>query len=161
MAQNVAVGDLAPDFQLQNEDGKTIQLSELKGSWVVLYFYPRDLTPGCTTEALDFTAEKSKFDAANTTILGVSPDTVASHRKFCDKKSLQISLLSDPEKDMIQSYGVWQQKKMAGREYMGVVRTTLLIDDQGVIRHIWDKVRVKGHVDNVLSKLTEFQNAKP
>ncbi|PIE01849.1 MAG: thioredoxin-dependent thiol peroxidase [Acidobacteria bacterium] len=155
MTLNIKEGQIAPDFTLPNEQETEVTLSQFKGKWVVLYFYPRDLTPGCTVQAIDFSTGKAEFEESGAVILGVSPDTVASHQKFCSKKNLTITLLSDPEKEVLNLYGVWQKKKMAGREYMGVVRSTVLIDPDGVIFKIWEKVRVKGHVENVLKTLRE------
>jgi len=150
------IGDKAPDFSLKNQDEKEISLKDFKGKWIVLYFYPKDNTPGCSTEAMEFTAKLDDFKKLNCEILGVSPDSCVSHQKFIAKKNLNITLLSDTEKQVLEKYGVWQLKKMCGREYMGVVRTTFLIDPEGEIAHIWNKVRVKGHVDTVLSKLKEL-----
>ncbi len=147
------IGEKAPDFCLPNQDGEEICLRDLAGSWVVLYFYPKDNTPGCTTEALDFTAHLDQFQALGATVLGVSPDSVRRHRNFVDKKDLKVTLLSDEEKMVCQAYGVWQLKKNYGREYMGVVRSTFLIDPEGIIRAKWEKVKVKGHVEEVLATL--------
>ncbi|PIE90781.1 MAG: thioredoxin-dependent thiol peroxidase [Acidobacteria bacterium] len=155
MTLNIKEGQIAPDFTLPNEQETEVTLSQFKGKWVVLYFYPRDLTPGCTVQAIDFSTGKAEFEESGAVILGVSPDTVASHQKFCNKKDLTITLLSDPEKEALNLYGVWQMKKMAGREYMGVVRSTVLIDPEGIIVKIWEKVRVKGHVETVLKTLRE------
>ena len=151
------VGDKAPDFCLPNQDSEEICLRDFAGSWVVLYFYPKDNTPGCTTEALDFTALKSEFEKEGATILGVSPDSIKRHQNFITKKELQITLLSDEDKEVAQKYGVWQLKKMYGREYMGIVRSTFLIDPNGNIAEIWTKVKVKGHAQEVLEKLKELK----
>jgi peroxiredoxin Q/BCP len=150
------VGDKAPDFVLKDHMEKEVSLKDFKGKWVVLYFYPKDNTPGCSTEAMEFTAKLDDFKKLNCEILGVSPDSCLSHQKFIAKKNLNITLLSDAEKIVLGKYGVWQLKKMCGREYMGVVRTTFLINQEGKIAHIWNKVRVKGHVDAVIAKLQEF-----
>ncbi len=150
------IGDKAPDFSLKNQDEKEISLKDFKGKWVVLYFYPKDNTPGCSTEAMEFTAKLDDFKKLNCEILGVSSDSCVSHQKFIAKKNLNITLLSDTEKQVLEKYGVWQLKKMCGREYMGVVRTTFLINPEGEIAHIWNKVRVKGHVDAVFEKLKEI-----
>jgi len=123
---------------------------------VVLYFYPKDNTKGCTLEALDFTMNRDEFEKMGATVLGVSPDSVKSHRGFCDKHGLSITLLSDPEHEALESYGVWQLKKMYGREYYGVVRSTFLVDPEGNVAHAWRKVRVKDHVEAVKAKLTEL-----
>ena len=150
------VGEKAPDFCLPNQDSEEVCLRDLQGSWVVLYFYPKDNTPGCTTEALDFTAHLEEFRALGATVLGVSPDSVKKHQNFIAKKELKVTLLSDEEKEVCQAYGVWQLKKNYGREYMGVVRSTFLIDPDGVIAAKWEKVRVKGHVEEVLKTLREL-----
>ena len=153
------VGEKAPEFCLPNQDSEEVCLRDLAGSWVVLYFYPKDNTPGCTTEALDFTAHLGEFEALGATVLGVSPDSVKKHQNFIAKKELNVTLLADEEKEVCQSYGVWLLKKNYGREYMGVVRSTFLIDPDGIIRAKWEKVRVKGHVEAVLEKLRELQGA--
>jgi len=153
------VGEKAPEFCLPNQDNEEVCLRDLAGSWVVLYFYPKDNTPGCTTEALDFTAHLGEFEALGATVLGVSPDSVKKHQNFIAKKELKVTLLADEEKEVCQAYGVWQLKKNYGREYMGVVRSTFLIDPDGIIRAKWEKVRVKGHVEAVLEKLKELLNA--
>lgn len=147
------VGDKAPAFQLDNQDGEKVGLVDLKGRYVVLYFYPKDNTPGCTIEAIDFTARVKDFDALNAEVLGVSPDTPRSHCNFIDKQHLQIALLSDPEHEVLEKYGVWQKKKNYGKEYEGVVRSTFLIDPEGVIAHIWSPVKVEGHAEAVLEKI--------
>ena len=143
-------GDKAPAFTLPtNGDGK-LSLSDLKGKKVVLYFYPRDDTPGCTNEAKDFTAAKKDFDKIGAEIIGVSKDTVAKHDKFIDKHDLKVTLASDEEGKVLEKYGVWVEKNMYGKKSMGIERSTFLIDEKGVIRNVWRKVRVKGHVDEVL-----------
>lgn len=150
------VGDNAPDFNVLNQDEANVKLSDFKGKWVVLYFYPKDNTPGCSTEGIEFTAKVDDFEKENAIILGVSPDSCKSHRRFIEKKQLNLTLLSDTEKEIMEKYGVWQLKKMYGREFMGVVRTTFLINPEGKIAHIWNKVKVKGHVDAVFEKLKEL-----
>ena len=154
------IGDRAPDFCLPNQDSEEVCLRDLQGSWVVLYFYPKDNTPGCTTEALDFTALKSEFEKEGATILGVSPDSIKKHQNFITKKELGITLLSDEDKEVLKKYGVWQLKKNFGKEYMGVVRSTFLIDPDGKIAYIWPKVKVKGHAKEVLEKLKELKESK-
>ncbi len=148
-------GEKAPGFLLMNAEEKTVQLEDFRGRWLVLYFYPKDNTPGCTTEALDFTALKEKFAKAGSVIVGVSPDSCKRHRNFIEKKELKIELLSDPEHQALEAYGVWQLKKNYGREYYGVVRSTFLIDPSGQIVKVWRKVRVKNHVQTVLDVLLE------
>ncbi len=150
------VVDKAPEFCLPNQDEEEICLRDLQGSWVVLYFYPKDNTPGCTTEACDFTEAMPDFSGLGATILGVSPDSPKKHKNFIEKKSLKITLLADEEKEVCQAYGVWQLKKNYGREYMGVVRSTFIIDPDGNIAAVWEKVRVKGHVEEVKNRLKEL-----
>jgi len=151
------IGEKAPGFCLEDPDRGEMCLKDLKGKWVVLYFYPKDNTKGCTMEALEFTAAEDEFKAKNAVIIGVSPDSLKSHTNFRQKHDLSINLLSDTEKEVLETYGVWQKKKMYGREYMGVVRSTYLIDMEGKVAFVWPKVRVKGHVDNVLEKLSELK----
>jgi peroxiredoxin Q/BCP len=151
------IGDQAPDFCLPDPERGEICLVDQRGKWVILYFYPKDNTKGCTLEALEFTAAEDDFKQKNAVILAASPDSLKSHTKFRDKHNLTINLLSDTEKDTLQAYGAWQLKKMYGREYMGVVRSTYIIDPDGTISYIWPKVRVKGHVDAVMEKLVELQ----
>lgn len=151
------IGDSAPGFCLEDPDRGEICLEDLKGKWVVLYFYPKDNTKGCTLEALEFTAAEDEFKEKKSVILAVSPDSLKSHSNFREKHELSINLLSDTGKKTLEAYGVWQKKKMYGREYMGVVRSTFLIDADGKIVHIWPKVKVAGHVDDVMEKLTELQ----
>ncbi len=153
----IEVGNKAPDFCLPNQDDVEICLRDLAGKWVVLYFYPKDNTPGCSTEAIDFSAKKAEFEDLGAVILGVSADSTKKHRNFIEKKELSITLLSDEEHQVLEAYGVWQLKKNYGREYMGIVRSTFLIDPDGVLRAKWEKVRVKGHVEAVLEKLKELR----
>ena len=152
------IGDQAPAFCLPNQDEEEVCLRDLQGSWIVLYFYPKDNTPGCTTEACEFTAAMPDFSGLGATILGVSPDSPKKHRNFIEKKALGITLLADEEKEACEAYGVWQLKKFMGREYMGVVRSTFIIDPDGRIAAVWEKVRVKGHVEAVREKLEEIAN---
>ena len=151
------IGDQAPLFCLPNQDGEEACLDKHKGKWVVLYFYPKDNTQGCTLEALDFTMNREAFEKMGAVILGISPDSVKSHRGFCDKHGLSITLLSDPEHGVLERYGVWGLKKMYGREFHGVVRSTFLVDPEGKIAQAWRKVKVKGHVDAVKTKLSELK----
>ncbi len=151
------VGVKAPQFCLPNQDETEICLRDLSGKWVVLYFYPKDNTPGCTTEACDFTSSLPKFEELNAVVLGVSPDSAKKHRNFIEKKDLKITLLADEEKELCQAYDVWKLKKFMGREYMGVVRTTYIISPDLEIVAAWDKVKVKGHVKEVNEKLKELQ----
>ena len=149
-------GDLAPNFNLPTDGDGQIELSELKGKTVILYFYPKDATPGCTTEAIDFSQAKSRFDNANAVVIGVSKDSVQKHDKFTAKNELQVILASDEDGTVIESYGSWILKKLYGREYMGIDRSTFLIDKNGVLNQIWRKVRVKGHVDAVLEAVQQI-----
>lgn len=153
------VGTVVEDFCLPNQDEEEICLRDIKGKWIVLYFYPKDNTPGCTTEACDFTAAVPDFTDLDAIILGVSPDSPEKHRKFIEKKELGITLLADEEKELCNQFGIWQLKKFMGKEYMGVVRSTFIIDPDGKIAANWTKVRVKEHVDAVKAKLQELQNA--
>lgn len=146
-----AVGSAAPDFSLPGDGGRTISLAGLKGKKLVLYFYPKDDTSGCTQEAIEFNALKSEFAACGTEIVGVSPDNPARHDKFRKKYELEIALASDESKAMLEAYGVWAEKSMYGRKYMGVERTTFLIDAGGNIARIWPKVKVPGHAAEVLA----------
>ncbi len=152
------VGDVVPDFCLPNQDEEEICLRDLKGKWIVLYFYPKDNTPGCSTEAQDFTAALKDFEKLNAIVLGVSPDSPKKHRNFIEKKDLKITLLSDEEKELCKTFGCWQLKKFMGKEYMGVVRSTYIIDPDGKIAAKWEKVKVKGHVEEVKKKLEELQS---
>ena len=154
----VNVGDSAPDVCLVNQADKEICLKDLKGKWVVLYFYPKDNTSGCTLEAKDFTSAVQDFKKLGAEIVGVSPDSTKSHQNFIAKHSLSINLLSDTEHKTLTEYGAWGKKKMYGREFFGVVRSTYLINPEGKIEYVWSKVSVKGHVDDVLVKLKELQN---
>jgi peroxiredoxin Q/BCP len=144
------IGSPAPDFTLPRDGGDDITLSGLRPKAVVLYFYPRDDTPGCTTEGLDFTAAMNDFEAAGAVVIGVSKDTVAKHEKFIAKHGLGVILASDADGSVCEEYGVWVEKKMYGRVSMGIERATFLIDSAGVVREEWRKVKVPGHVDAVL-----------
>ncbi|MEL7115520.1 MAG: thioredoxin-dependent thiol peroxidase [Pseudomonadota bacterium] len=147
-------GQDAPDFTLLRDGGGEVTLSALRPSKVVLYFYPKDDTPGCTKEAIGFTEQLAAFEAAGAQIFGVSKDPVKKHDKFRDKHGLGVGLLSDEESDVCERYGVWVEKSMYGKKYMGIERATYLIDEDGKIAQIWRKVKVPGHVDAVLSAVT-------
>lgn len=149
-------GEKAPSFSAKNQAGDLVKLEDFQSNWLVLYFYPKDDTPGCTVEAKDFSQYSPQFDAKKAKILGVSPDSEKSHCKFIHKHDLSIQLLSDPEHQLCEAYGVWQLKKFMGKEYMGVVRSTFLIAPDGNLAHTWSNVRTKGHVEKVLSKLQEL-----
>ncbi len=144
-------GDDAPDFCLKNQDEKEICLKDYLGKNVVLYFYPKDNTPGCSLEAMMFTKYKEDFKKNNTIIFGISKDSCDSHKSFIEKKQLNITLLSDTDKEIHQKYGTWRLKKFMGKEFIGTVRTTFLINKIGKVENIWDNVKVKGHVEDVLN----------
>ena len=148
----LSIGDNAPQFDLPRNGEGNIALNTLKGKKVVLYFYPKDSTSGCTTEAIDFSALAADFAGADTVVIGMSPDSVKSHDKFAAKYSLTVMLASDEDKTTLDAYGVWVEKSMYGRKYMGVERTTFLIDRDGKIAEIWPKVKVAGHAQAVLEK---------
>ncbi len=151
------VGDPAPDFCLPDQTGQKHCLKDYRGRWVVLYFYPRDNTSGCTAEAKEFTELKPEFEKLGAVILGVSKDSVQSHQKFVAKHNLGITLLSDPEHQVLETYGAWQLKRQCGRESWGTVRSTVLIDPEGRIAHHWPRVaRARGHAEKVLLKLKEL-----
>lgn len=154
----VKIGMKASDFSLQDQDQKRHSLKDYVGRWMVLYFYPKDSTSGCTLEALDFTKAQDGFLKLNAVILGVSPDSIESHCHFIDKENLKITLLSDPEKGTLKDYGVWQKKLSDGKEYWGVVRSTFLIDPEGKIAWIWKDVNVNGHIEEVKNRLEELQS---
>lgn len=147
----IEIDKQAPDFTLQNQDGKNITLSDYKGKNVILYFYPKDMTPGCTTQACDFRDQYEVFEDYNTVVLGVSPDPIEKHTKFIEKHLLPFPLLADVDHEVAEQYGVWKLKKNFGREYYGIERSTFIIDKTGVIRDIERKVRVKGHIDSTLA----------
>lgn len=147
----ISVGTTAPDFTLPRDGGASLTLSALRPGKVVLYFYPEDDTSGCTLEGQDFTARLADFTAAGATVIGVSRDSVASHDKFCKKYGLSIVLVSDEAGHACKDYGVWLEKKKDGKTYMGIERTTVLIGGTGQVTQVWNKVRVKGHADEVLA----------
>lgn len=144
------IGDKAPDFDLPADSNKQIKTGDFKGKNIVLYFYPKDDTPGCTTEANDFKNKIAEFEKLNTVILGVSKDSPTKHDKFKAKYDLPFNLISDEEGKMLEDYNVWKEKSMYGKTFMGINRTTYLIDSEGKIAQIWNKVKVKGHVEEVL-----------
>ena len=151
------IGDKVPDFCLPNQDEEEICLRDIKGRWIVFYFYPKDNTPGCSTEACDFTAALPDFEGLDAIVLGVSPDSPQKHRNFIEKKDLKVTLLADEDKELCHLFGVWQLKKFMGKEYMGVVRSTFILDPHGKIAAMWNNVKVKGHVGEVKAKLEELQ----
>lgn len=158
MAQaKLTIGDPAPPFSLPDQDGQKVSLADFAGRWVVLYFYPKDDTPGCTTEACQFSEGIAAFDELDAVVLGCSPDSPASHRKFKEKYNLKVHLLADPEHAVMAQYGAWGEKKMYGKTVEGVVRSTVLIDPQGRIAHHWPNVKADGHAEAVRRKLAELR----
>jgi peroxiredoxin Q/BCP len=153
----IEIGKRAPAFTLKNQDDEKVRLTALKGRWVVLYFYPKDDTPGCTTQACDFTTHIADFEGLDALVLGCSPDSTESHRKFIAKHELAVTLLSDPDHEVMEKFGAWGEKNMYGRTVEGVIRSTVLIDPQGKVAEHWPKVRAKGHVDKVRARLEELQ----
>jgi len=149
----LSVGSKAPDFSLPDGNGGTVSLKSLRGKTVILYFYPKDNTSGCTKEACDFRDNLPLISRKGGVVVGVSADSVSSHKKFTDKFSLPFALASDEKKEILKKYGVWKEKSMYGRKYMGIERTTFVIDGQGVITHVFPKVKVGGHVEELLGML--------
>ncbi|MCX6168545.1 MAG: thioredoxin-dependent thiol peroxidase [Ignavibacteriales bacterium] len=147
------IGKKAPSFSLLDGSGKNVSLNDFKGKKVVLYFYPKDMTSGCTQEACDFRDALPNFQKIKTTVLGISIDSTASHKKFADKYELPFTLLSDEKKEVVEKYGVWKEKSMYGKKYMGIERTTFIIDEEGKIQNIFPKVKVAGHVDEVMNAI--------
>ncbi|MBD2440789.1 thioredoxin-dependent thiol peroxidase [Nostoc sp. FACHB-110] len=152
------IGQPAPNFSTPDQNANLVSLDNFSGEWIVLYFYPKDDTPGCTTEAKDFTELHPEFSKLGAKILGVSPDSGKSHGKFIAKHNLSITLLSDPEHQLAESYGAWQLKKFMGKEYMGIVRSTFLISPDRTITYAWPNVKAKAHAQAVLTKLQELVN---
>lgn len=151
---SLEAGKKAPAFSLPSDEGKKVALKDFKGkAWVILYFYPKDDTPGCTTEACDFRDSLKAFEKLDAVILGVSPDSVESHAKFRKKHGLNFNLLSDEDHSISEKYGVWVEKNMYGKKFMGVQRATFLIDPDGKIAHVWPRVKVAGHIDDVAATL--------
>lgn len=151
------IGDIAPSITLKSQDDKIVSLNDFKGQNIVLYFYPEDDTPGCTKEACSFRDNFPKFGKLNAVVLGVSPDSVKSHKKFIEKYKLPFTLLSDESKEVIYKYDLWHEKSMFGRTYMGVIRTTFIIDKNGRITHIFPKVKVEGHEKEVFEALESLK----
>lgn len=158
MAQKIAEGKKAPAFTMPTDGGGKVSLKDFKGKKLVMFFYPKDNTPGCTTESIEFSENLTKFRRAGADVLGVSRDSVNSHDKFKAKQGLKITLASDADTDVIDSWGSWVEKKNYGRTYMGIERSTFLIDETGKIKRIWRKVRVKGHVEEVLAAVKELKD---
>jgi len=151
-------GDSAPDFCLPDKDRKEVCLKNFKDKYIIVYFYPKDSSPGCTTEAIGFTNILPDLQKLDATVVGISPDSPESHSKFAEKKNLKVTLLSDPEKEVLKKYGAWGLKKFRGKTYMGVIRSTFIVDPKGKIAHVWPKVSVKEHAEEVKSVLKELQN---
>jgi peroxiredoxin Q/BCP len=156
-ASKIEPGHTAPGFTLQDQDEIKVSLSDLKGKWVVLYFYPKDDTPGCTAEACEFTDGIADFEGLNASVLGCSPDSPKKHREFIAKHHLSVRLLSDPEHEVMEEYGAWGEKNMYGRVTVGVIRSTVIIDPGGRIAHRWKRVRAKGHAEKVRERLEQLQ----
>lgn len=157
---DLKAGDMAPDVALAMGEGGGMRLSQLRGRPIVLYFYPKDDTPGCTTQAIDFTARKAAFQMAGAEVIGVSKDDAASHAKFSGKHAITITLASDPDGSACEAFGVWIEKSNYGRKYMGIDRSTFLIDSEGRIAQAWRKVRVPGHVETVLAAAEALGHAE-
>ena len=153
MSEYINIGEEAPEFTLLNKEGKEVKLSDYKGSKVVLYFYPKDNTPGCTTEACDFRDNIKDFSNKNVVILGVSKDSAKAHTNFTSKYNLPFELLSDSDGEVCETYGIWQLKKNYGKEYMGIVRSTYVIGQTGLVEKVYKVTRVKGHVEKVLEEI--------
>jgi thioredoxin-dependent peroxiredoxin len=150
------IGAVIPDFEINNQDGTAIKRDSLRGKWTILYFYPKDNTPGCSQEAVEFSSYKKEMEDLGVKIIGVSRDSIASHKKFIEKKELTIELLSSEESDMAEKFGVWQLKKNYGKEYMGIVRTTYIVSPELKVEAVWKKVKVKEHAKAVISKVKEL-----
>ena len=154
----IEIGKKAPAFTLANQDGTKQKLSDLHGQWVVLYFYPKDDTPGCTIQACEFTTGIKKFEKIDATVYGCSPDSPESHRKFIAKHKLKVGLLSDPNHTTMEKYGAWGEKNMYGKITEGVIRSTVIIDPTGKVAHHWKRVKSKGHAEHVRTRLIELQS---
>ena len=150
----IVEGDLVPKFELEDSDGNKVKSTDFKGKKHVIYFYPRDFTPGCTTEADEFSRDYKKFKKSGIDVLGISPDDVDSHKKFCKKMGIPYTLLADTNKEVSKKFGVWGKKKFMGREYMGIVRSTFLVNEKGKIFKVYPKVKAAGHAKQVLDDFT-------
>lgn len=156
-SQIVKVGTKAAQFSLANQDGKKVAIKDLAGQWVVLYFYPKDDTPGCTKEACEFSSQLDDFEKLEAKVLGVSADSVDRHQKFAKKYGLKVELLSDPEHKVLLKYGAWGEKSMYGKKSEGIIRSTVLVDPEGRIAYHWPKVKAEGHAEEVRKKLAELR----
>lgn len=154
---SIEVGKKAPAFTLENQEAEKMKLGDFPGQWLVLYFYPKDDTPGCTTQACEFTAGIKQFEKLDATVVGVSPDSPEEHQKFIAKHKLKVTLLCDPTHAMMEKYGAWGEKNMYGKITIGVIRSTVLIDPTGKVAHHWKKVKSAGHAESVRKKLAELQ----
>jgi peroxiredoxin Q/BCP len=157
--QTIQIGDKAPALNLPDETGRETGLDDLAGTWAVIYFYPKDDTPGCTTEACEFTESIDAFHDMDAEVIGVSPDPADSHREFIAKHKLGLHLLSDPEHEVMDSYGAWGMKERNGKQVEGVIRSTVIVDPDGRVAHHWPKVKAPGHAAEVREKLRELQSA--
>ena len=155
----LVVGKKAPAFTAKDQDDRVVRLGDFKGQWVVLYFYPKDDTPGCTNEACEFTASIKDFEKVDAVVLGCSPDSTERHRKFIAKYKLKVSLLSDPDHEVLEAYGAWGDKKLYGRSFVGVIRSTVIINPEGKIARHWPKVKAAGHAEEVGAALRELRAA--
>jgi peroxiredoxin Q/BCP len=153
----LALGTPAPQFTLPDQDGKRVSLKDFQGKWLVLYFYPKDDTPGCTIEGIEFTTLKKEFEKRNTVVYGISGDDAESHCAFQKKHGLSIPLLTDKEKKMMTAYGAFKQRLLYGNSFLGIIRSTVLIDPEGVVAHHWPTVKAQGHAEEVVERLTELQ----
>jgi len=153
----ISVGEPAPDFTLKTQDGRQVSLSDFRGRIVVLYFYPKDFTPGCTHETCDFRDNFDDLKKAGAVVLGISPDSIESHRKFSDKFKLSFTLLADPDHTVLEAYGAWGTKVRFGKEGEGVSRSTVIIDSKEIIRKVWKSVKVEGHVEKVLAEVRKLR----
>ena len=153
----ISEGDKVPQFEIEDAEGNKVKSSNFKGKMHVVYFYPKDFTPGCTTEADEFSKDYKKFQKEGIEVIGISPDDVSSHRKFCDKMGIKYPLLADVDKEVSKKFGVWGKKKFMGREYMGVMRSTFLVDDKGTVFKVFPKVKPAGHSKEVLEEFSKIK----